>query len=370
MKIALVTSTFLPIVGGAQLVVHHLARQWASQGHEVCVMNYITNIPYCSDYTVGRYRILSGSSNYAHRFPFSWYARQGIKRLLKDFNPDFISTHFGYPTGYWISGIRPLVRYIVTCHGGDLTTSEWGFRKRLGVDKQLAYALNNSAGAVAISRHARKLMEALGVEASNIIDIPNGVNAGIFQKPVGVDIRCKFGIPKEAILILSVGRDDLAKAYKSGVKAVAKVCKFVPEVCYLILGRGVGRWRPLARELGVEQSIMFGEELYGSELIGAYQQSDIFFSSSVQEMFPLVVLEAMAAGLPEVVTNVGGSQDVIETGVNGFVVEPGDVGAMTEALCRLANDEGLRKSMGDVNRERSQYYSWEHVSRMYLELCC
>lgn len=369
MKIALVTSIFFPRVGGVQSVVHHLASRWARQGHEVCVMNYVTDEPYCSDYTVRRYRIMCGSNSYGHRFPFNWYARQGIKRLLDVFNPDFISVHVGYPTGYWTSNIKPSLRYVVTCHGADLTTAEWGVRKRFGVDKQLAYALNNSAGAVAISRHARKLMEDLGIAPSNIVDIPNGLDAAIFRKSVDVDIRCKFGIPKKAILILSVGRNHPAKGYESGVKAVAKACKSFPDVRYLLLGRGVGRLRPLARELGIGQSTVLVEGLYGSELVGAYQQSDIFFSPSDQEMFPLVVLEAMATGLPEVVTNVGGSQDAIETGVNGFVVEPGDVGAMTEALCRLITDVGLRKSMGDVNRERSQYFSWDNVSRMYLKLC-
>lgn len=370
MKIALVTASFLPQVGGAEFAIHNLALQWHAQEHETCIMNCVTNEATHAqgEYMVKRFKLLRGSTRLGyHRFPMGWYAQRGLGRLLKEFKPDFISAHFGYPTGYWLSRIKPLPKYLITCHGSEITKSEWSYRQRYNCDKQLTRGLKMSAGCVAISTYARKLMEELGVESSHIFDIPNGVDVERFQSKVDFDLHGKFGIPKEAVVVLSVGRDHPAKAYDTAIKAFAKLHSRVREVFYVMLGKSTGKWRSLASELGVGKQVGIYEGLYGNELVGAYQQADIFFSSSVQEMFPLVVLEAMAAGLPEVVTNVSGSQDVIKSGTNGFVAKPNQPDEMADALYKLATDESLRKRMADANRERSKFYGWDHISRMYLE---
>jgi glycosyltransferase involved in cell wall biosynthesis len=75
----------------------------------------------------------------------------------------------------------------------------------------------------------------------------------------------------------------------------------------------------------------------------------------------------MAAGLPAVVTDVSGSQDVIVSEQNGFVVPPGDVEQMAVAIQRLVDDRALRKRFGEVNREKSELYRWDRISRLYLE---
>ena len=370
MKIALVTFTFLPEMGGAEFVVHHLADQWSKQGHEVCVMHHATkeSVLYDVKYSVIQYKVMRGSTRFGyHRFLIGWHAQRQLARLLRQFKPGFISAHFGYPIGYWLSRIKPLPRFLVTCHGRDITDFDWGYRKRYGIDRQVACALNRSAGVVAISGHARKLMEEMGVDASKILDIPNGVDSERFQTKVDADIRHKLEIPRGAVVVLSVGRENVAKAYDTGIRAFAKLHARIPEAFYLIVGRGTEKWRSLASDLGVGKYVVFCEGLHGDELVGAYQQADVFFSPSVQEMFPLVVLEAMATGLPEVVTNISGSSDAIESGANGLVVEPGQVDEMADALGRLVENESLRRRFGQANLEKSRLYDWDRISKMYLE---
>jgi glycosyltransferase involved in cell wall biosynthesis len=75
----------------------------------------------------------------------------------------------------------------------------------------------------------------------------------------------------------------------------------------------------------------------------------------------------MGAGLPQVVTNISGSQDMIRDGYNGFVVEPGDPDVLADALGRLAGDEDLRRRIGRQGQEESRDYSWDRISRKYLE---
>jgi glycosyltransferase involved in cell wall biosynthesis len=287
--------------------------------------------------------------------------------LIKEYNPDFISAHFGYPVGVWLSSLKPVPKFLITCHGPALNETARGPRARYGIDGLLADSMNKSAGAVAISADARRIMEKIGVKSSKILDIRNGVDCKKFRKAVGFDLRAKFGIPEDALVILSVGRGILVKAYDDGIKAFANVAHKMPKIYYIILGAGTDMWLPLAEQLGLKKRVIFCQGLYGDDLIGAYQQSDIFFLPSIKELGPLVVMEAMAAGLPEVVTNISGSQDMIHKGVNGIVVEPGAIDEMAEALNRLATNEALRQRFGQANLEKSKYYDWNVISREYLK---
>lgn len=370
MKIALVTVSFLPQIGGAEFTIHHLANEWSKLGHEVCVVNTVSNEATSCDakYMIMQYKLLRGSTKFGyHRFPFKWYGTRALGKALRQFEPDFISAHFGYPTGLWLSQLKPVPRYLLTCHGRELWKSEWGYRSVYKIDNLLAEALNKSAGAVAISSQAKELMQEMGVESSKIVCIPNGVDIDRFQTKVAVDFRKRLDIPRDAIVILSVGQEHPQKGYDTGLRAFAKVAVRFSRAHYVILGKGVEKWQGLAKELGIGERMRLCAGLYGDELVGAYQQSDIFFSPSWYELCPLVVLEAMAAGCAEVVTDVGGSQDLIETGENGIVVAPGDIEKMAEALGRLVENESLRKRFGQANLEKSRLYSWDRIGKMYLE---
>ncbi|MBU0638912.1 MAG: glycosyltransferase family 4 protein [Planctomycetes bacterium] len=371
MKIALVCQTFLPCIGGAEFVMHHLGQQWCRQGHDVRIINGRSNevTQPGATYSVRKFTLLRGSTRFGyHRFPFLGRGIRSVKRLLDEYEPDFTSVHFGYPTGVWLAKMKPVPKYVVTCHGEELTKFGWGYRSRYPIDDILSEALCSSVGAIAISTHARDLMVELGVPPDNIPYIPNGVDLEKFSVEPDFDLRAKFNLPKDAVVILSVGRHHPQKAYDSGLRAFAKVAAKAPEAHYVILGRDTSAQQPLAEQLGIGARVTFCNGLYGDELIGAYKQANIFFSPSIWEMMSLVVLEAIAAGLPEVVTNISGSQDVIQSGDNGFVVEPGDEDAMAEKLLELVGDKDLRERLGASNLAKSKYYGWDHISRKYLEL--
>jgi glycosyltransferase involved in cell wall biosynthesis len=248
-----------------------------------------------------------------------------------------------------------------------LNDSPSGPRRRFGIDRHIAQALNASAGAVALSSHVRRTMEGMGVAPGKIIDIPNGVESARFRLPVSFDLRSRFGIPKGSRVVLSVGRESWAKDYEMGIRAFVRAAGGDPDVYYLILGKGVRKWEHLKAELPEAAHVILCEGLHGDELVGAYQQADVFFLPSVKETFPLVVVEAMAAGLPEVVTDVSGSQDAIKDQENGLVVPPGDVEAAASALRKLLDDQSLGKRLGAANRERAALYDWGRISRMYLD---
>ena len=371
MRIALVVPSFLPQVGGAEFVVHHLACQWTRQWHQVLVLNCLSDkvTEPGADYAVRKFTLLRGATRFGyHRFPFAWHARKKLQRLLYAFNPDFISAHMAYPTAIWLSGLRPKQNFIVTCHGADITPYEYdGYRSLFNIDKVLVKALNQAKGVIALSRYARGLLQEMGVQSDRILDIPNGVDIERFQKRVECDIRAKLGLPAHALMIISVGRNNPAKAYDTGIRAFAKVLAKIPSAYYIILGKGVEQWNSLAEKLNINSHVMLLPGLYGDDLVAAYQQADIFFSPSIEEMFPLVVLEAMAAGLPCVVTDISGNQDAVENGSNGILVQPGQPDEMANALISLLSNKSLRIAMGTDGRDKSSQFSWERISQLYLE---
>ncbi|MHC4799706.1 MAG: glycosyltransferase family 4 protein, partial [Planctomycetota bacterium] len=362
---------FLPTIGGAEIGTHSLAKQWCREGHEVCVFNTVSDVathPEAS-YSVRKYYLLRGSHRFGYRrFPFGWYTVRQLSGLLREFKPEFIPAIYGYPTGVWLSRIKPMPKYVITCVGGELTTLDHGFRTVYGIDSILVDALNKSATVISISSYARKVMIEMGVEPAKIVDIPFGVDVEKFQKQIDIDMRAKLDIPENAVLILSVGREHRAKAFNIAVQAFSRMANKVPQAYYVIVGKGTGKWQPLGEQLGIGKRIKFCHWLEDDELFAIYQQSDIFFSASVSELLPLVVMEALAAGLPQVVTNISGNQDMVDTEYNGIIVEPGQIDKMADALQRLATDEGLRKKMGAASLERSTHYGWETISKKYLEL--
>ncbi len=371
MRIALVSPSFLPDVGGAEFVAHNLAMAWGRQGHTVQVLNWVTDRPSHPDatYSVARFSLLRGAPRFGyHRFPFLGYTVRQLERAFSEFRPDFVSGHMGYPTGPYLAGCRPRVPFSLTCHGRDLTHFDWGYRNEYGIDQVMRGAMLASQGVIAISSYARRVLEELGLPVEKIHDIPNGVDLERFARPMGGDVRDLLGIPADTPLVLSVGREHPQKAFAAGIRAFALAAGRRPDAPNQILGKGTEANRPLIESLGLEGRVHTHPGLQGDELVGAYRSATVYFSPSVWEMMPLVVLESMAAGIPAVVTNVSGSQDLIVDGKTGFIVEAGDEESMADRLTAVLEDAALRSRLAKATSERVIDYGWDHVARRHLEL--
>jgi glycosyltransferase involved in cell wall biosynthesis len=99
-----------------------------------------------------------------------------------------------------------------------------------------------------------------------------------------------------------------------------------------------------------------------------YRQADIFVLPSQNEGMSIALLEAMASGLPVVVTDTGGTAELVQDEVDGYVVPWADVLALTRVLATLVQDEQLRQRMGKESRRVAQQFDWSSVSWEYLEL--
>ncbi len=150
------------------------------------------------------------------------------------------------------------------------------------------------------------------------------------------------------------------------IRAAFEVLKAVPGVRFCIAGDGNqrGELMALSRELGIGRQVNFIGAV--TDVPGTIRSWDIGVISSDSEGFCNSILEYMASGLPVVATSVGGNAELVQDGVNGFLVPAGDHRALAEKLCILLKDDRLRKDMGGQGRQIiARSYDWPRVIDRY-----
>jgi len=119
----------------------------------------------------------------------------------------------------------------------------------------------------------------------------------------------------------------------------------------------------LVAEFGLEDRVTFSGRVSREELVRLYNRSELVVSPSLYEGFGLPAAEAMACGVPVVATTAGAFPEVIDDGVTGLLVPPGDPAALAEAIARLMDDAALRRRMGDAGRARiEEHFTWRQTA--------
>ena len=130
----------------------------------------------------------------------------------------------------------------------------------------------------------------------------------------------------------------------------------------------MGRRAPTLERQFAGQPAAFMGYLRGERLSQAYASADIFVFPSRLETFGLVVIEAMAAGLPVVAARVGGVADIVSEGVNGYTFESGDVAMLLDGVLRIASKRERRVWMGKQARAYAETQSWETIMDEVIEV--
>ena len=200
--------------------------------------------------------------------------------------------------------------------------------------------------------------------------IPNGIP--LPERPTGQDrkaARAELGLDPDDHVVGIVARLNPEKAHHVLLRAIARLAPHDPRLRLVVVGDGElePRLRALAAELRIGDRVQFtGRRDDVAELLPGF---DLACLSSVRECAPLSVIEAMAAGLPVVVTDCGALRDLVADGREGFVVPVGDVGALADRISRLVADPDLRASLGAHSRARAEReYRIEATARQYEQL--
>ncbi len=189
--------------------------------------------------------------------------------------------------------------------------------------------------------------------------VPNGVDPELFRRQArNPDIRQRFGIPPDAFLIVSVGR---LVGWK-GLHVVVEALTGIPNAHYLAIGDGPDRGQ-LEREaarLGESGRVHFAGEAQHRDLPALLNCGDIFVQPSIgEEAFGISVVEAMACGLPALVSDQGGLREIVRDGECGRLLPPGNVPAWRKALADLASDPtDVRRMSAAARRRAEESFTW------------
>lgn len=196
-----------------------------------------------------------------------------------------------------------------------------------------------------------------------IMVIPNGVDLAAFEPPPS--------IPREGpTRLLCVGRLIRRKGQDHLFQAVKRLLDEGHDVRLDLIGLGDEEkaYQELARSLKIENRVCFCGYVPREEIAARYHSSHIFVLPSYNEGMSVATLEAMAAGLAIIVTRTGGTQELLEEGVNGFSFAWGEVEALTNHLRHLVTHRETISEMGVASRKRAAAFSWEAASASYREL--
>lgn len=181
-------------------------------------------------------------------------------------------------------------------------------------------------------------------------------------------VRSEFGIKESDTVLISVGELRKLKNHETILKAMARTDN--ENLHYIIAGCGPlsGVLSALAEKLGIKGRVHLPG--FRDDVFDLLKSSDIFCFPSTREGMPLALAEAMAAGLPAVVSNVRGNRDLIVAGKGGFLYSAKDADGFAEGIEKLVIDPALRREMGSYNKEHIRKYDIkiikEELSRIYF----
>lgn len=274
----------------------------------------------------------------------------GVMRRLR---PDIV--HFFLPEPYIIGApsailLRTPVR-ILSRRGLNLYQRKWP--GAAAIERRLH---RHMTAFLANSRRVGADLEAEGCPPDRIGLIYNGLALeGLDQPPDRAGVRQSLGIEPEAMVAIVVANLIGYKGHADVLEALAKVREQLPNPCHLLcVGRDEGARAGLeaaANKLGLGDIVRFlGVRHDVARLLGA---ADMSILASHEEGFSNAVIEAMGAGLPLVVTDVGGNAEAVVDGETGFVVPPHNPDLLAPAILRLATDPDLRRRFGAAGQARA-----------------
>ncbi len=203
-------------------------------------------------------------------------------------------------------------------------------------------ALRQANQLLAVSRFTQERMaSALGIEAGGVDVLPNTFDPEKFYpEPKSRFLLKRYGLRPNQPVILTIARlasEERYKGYDQVLQALREVRKAIPDIRYLIGGRGPDRARVVAliKELGVEEQVILAGYIPEHELCAHYNLCDLFAMPSKGEGFGIVFLEALACGKPVIAGNKDGSVDAVLNGKLGALIDPDDVNEIAETIIQI-----------------------------------
>ena len=303
-----------------------------------------------------------------------WGCPLRLSRMLREQQVDVVHAHQYTPFFYALSARlfgawRPI---LFTEHGRH--QPDYPRPKRMLANRLFLSRRDRVVGVGAAVRQA--LINNEGIPGRRVGVLYNGIDVDAFAAAADRSAaRRELGVGPGEFVLLQVARLDYLKDHATAVRTLARVLTQAPQARLALVGDGPERPAVEAhvRELGLGDKVrLFGTRADVARLLHG---ADTFLLTSTSEGIPLTVIEAMAAGLPVVATDVGGMREVVAHGTTGLLAAAKDDTALAGHVLRLASDGDLRLRMGEAGHIRAKQYFDEprmadDYARIYRELRC
>ena len=371
MRIAFFTETYAPQVNGVVTTLGKLTEYLASRGHEVlfAVPGNFHN-PLRDDIVGFRSVPLPVYPEMPIILPHWGFHRKGLLRV-EAFRPDLVhlltpgvlayfgqkwSRQHGYPVV--ASYETDIIRYMHYYHFGTFEARVWHYFLWLYNNCQLTYVP---------SRETKSFLEARGIQKVEVFE--RGVDTERFHPSKRTEeTRKHLGATPEDVLILYVGRLSKEKNLPLLLRSFAALAHDHPRTRLVVTGEGP--WQRSLRRRYCHPRITFTGVRTGEDLASVYASADIFALPSTTETLSLVLLEAMASGVPVLAMNAGGVRDTVEHMRTGLLAETPE--EFDSHLRRMIEDAALRSQLGEAGRLCAAGKSWTHafqnLERSYQEV--
>lgn len=359
----MVAREFPPYPGGVGYYVHELSKKLYERGHEITVVT--RGPPHKTVKTV-----VDGINvyyvNFLPVYPFHlWVHGVFVNRLLKSLEPKLTLIHLHSPITPLIRTNLPIITTVHTPMKVDARYHEIINLRSLAeraqsmtfsppIESKL-FRFSNKITAVS-SAVAEELKE-YGLDSDDVTVVRNGVDEKKFVAPQNNNCAEKY--------ILYTGGLRARKGLFDLIESAKYVCNTDRKVKFVICGKGpfLQKLKEKAQIMGLKDKIIFLGYVDRNRLVQTYQNAAIQVVPSHYEGLPTVILEGMSCGLTVVATDIGGNNEVISSGCNGFLVPPKSPKLLAETILKLIGDDQLRNRIGKAARDTiEQSYTWDKIA--------
>ena len=336
--------TCYPTVGGSGVIATELGKMLAERGHEI---HFITSsVPFRLNKiypTVFFHEVEVNNYSVFQYPPYDIALASKMADVIKDEKLDVLHVHYAIPHAVCAVLARDMcgenIGIVTTLHGTDISV--------LGEDSTLQQAIKygiDRSDIVTTVSDALKVETYERIETTKPIEtIYNFVDEEVFYPKLNSKLKQEFGIREDERVLIHVSNFRKIKNIPDIIDAFMKVREAMPAKL-LLVGDGPEKHRIMdkVKATPYKSDVLFlGKQ---ENIADLFSISDLKLLLSEKESFGLVLLEAMACGVPGIGTNIGGIPEVIEHGTNGYLVELGDVDAVAQyAIELLSDDEKLGK---------------------------
>lgn len=364
MKIGIVTQSYYPKPGGVTEVVHYTAAELRKLGHDVTIIT--------TRYGSGRRKetgiirigrnILVPANGAWTNVTAGWRLRSKLEEIFRRERFDIIQTHCPLvPTlpALTLLADRSGAKLCGTFHAAAAKNTIYALLRPL-----IEWGARNLDHRMAVSEPCREFVSKYFPGEYEII--PNGIDSGRFH-PGTAPVE---GLRDGKLNILFVGRMDRRKGLPYLFKALPIIQRSIPRLVRLILvGEGSLRRKVMPRPISLGGAEIIHVGRVDADLLPRYYASaDIFCAPATgRESFGIVLLEAMAAGIPIVASDIPGFRRVVKSGKDGLLVAPGSPEEIADAVTRIASDPSMAARMTAAGREKALEYDWSSVTEKLEE---